>query len=85
MTIAFNWFLGNNHMHQIIYNPCTGGCYDGLEEKNVNLNQGAESTVSYLMARLAYEKVCIGKELEAKFQSPNVMMGIGMEVPINKC
>ena len=85
MTIAFNWFLGNNHLHQIIYNPCTGGCYDGLEEKNVNLNQGAESTVSYLMARLAYEKVCISKELEAKFQSTNLMMGIGMEVPVNKC
>jgi uncharacterized protein YyaL (SSP411 family) len=49
---AFNWFLGNNHLHQIIYNPATGGCYDGLEENNINLNQGAESTVCYLMARL---------------------------------
>jgi hypothetical protein len=49
--------LGNNHLHQIIYNPCTGGCYDGLEENYVNLNQGAESTVSYLMARLTMEKV----------------------------
>ncbi len=56
MTIAFNWFLGNNHLNQIIYNPCTGGCYDGLEENTVNLNQGAESTVSYLMARLIMEK-----------------------------
>ena len=56
MEMSFNWFLGNNHLKQIIYNPCTGGCYDGLEEKNVNLNQGAESTVSYLMARLAVEK-----------------------------
>lgn len=56
MKIAFNWFLGNNHLHQIIYNPCTGGCYDGLEENYVNLNQGAESTVSYLMARLTLEK-----------------------------
>lgn len=55
MEIAFNWFLGNNHLHQIIYNPCTGGCYDGLEENIVNLNQGAESTVSYLMARLTVE------------------------------
>lgn len=53
--IAFNWFLGNNHLHQIIYNPCTGGCYDGLEELGVNLNQGAESTVTYLMARLTIE------------------------------
>lgn len=50
---AFNWFLGKNHLHQILYNPATGGCYDGLEEDNVNLNQGAESTVCYLMARLS--------------------------------
>jgi len=55
METAFNWFLGNNRLHQIIYNPCTGGCYDGLEETHVNLNQGAESTVSYLMARLTME------------------------------
>lgn len=52
-TNAFNWFLGNNYLHQIVYNPTTGGCYDGLEEKNINLNQGAESTVCYLMARMA--------------------------------
>jgi glycosyltransferase involved in cell wall biosynthesis len=56
MQNSFNWFLGKNHLNQIIYNPVTGGCYDGLEEKNVNLNQGAESTVSYLMARLCFEK-----------------------------
>jgi glycosyltransferase involved in cell wall biosynthesis len=52
---AFNWFLGENRLHQIVYNPSTGGCYDGLEEFNVNLNQGAESTLSYLMARLTIE------------------------------
>jgi hypothetical protein len=56
MVIAFNWFLGKNRLHQIVYNPCTGGCYDGLEETHVNLNQGAESTVSYLMARLTMGK-----------------------------
>jgi glycosyltransferase involved in cell wall biosynthesis len=55
LIIAFNWFMGNNHLHQIIYNPCTGGCYDGLEENNVNFNQGAESAISYLMARLTIE------------------------------
>jgi len=54
METAFNWFLGNNHLKQIIYNPCTGGCHDGLEAYNVNLNQGSESTVSYLIARLAF-------------------------------
>ncbi len=56
MTSAFNWFLGKNHLNQIIYNPCTGGCYDGLEDTHVNLNQGSESTLSYLMARLTIEK-----------------------------
>ncbi|MDH4462090.1 MAG: glycosyltransferase [Flectobacillus sp.] len=56
MNMAFEWFLGKNHLHQIVYNPCTGGCYDGLEDTYINLNQGAESTVSYLMARLAIEK-----------------------------
>jgi hypothetical protein len=56
MRNAFNWFMGDNHLNQIIYNPCTGGCYDGLEEDYINLNQGAESTVSYLMARLTIQK-----------------------------
>ena len=56
MDIAFNWFLGNNRLHQIIYNTCTGGCYDGLEDNRVNLNQGAEAMVSYMMARLSIEK-----------------------------
>ncbi|MGA9639256.1 glycosyltransferase [Flavobacterium sp.] len=57
MEIAFSWFLGNNHLKQIVYNPCTGGCHDGVEEFNVNLNQGAESTISYLLARLAFEEM----------------------------
>lgn len=56
MENSFNWFLGNNHLQQVVYNPCTGGCFDGLEEHGVNLNQGAESTLSYLMARLTISK-----------------------------
>ncbi len=72
METAFNWFLGHNHLHQIIYNPATGGCYDGLEENYVNLNQGAESTVSYLMARLTMEKALSAK-LPKKNLKPRVM------------
>jgi len=70
MITAFNWFLGHNRLHQIIYNPCTGGCYDGLEESNVNLNQGAESTVSYLMARLTIEKI-LNSDISYKAQLRN--------------
>ena len=57
MKKAFNWFLGENHLSQIVYNPLTGGCRDGVEEKNVNINQGAESTVCYLMARIIMERL----------------------------
>lgn len=57
MKNSFDWFLGKNHLNRTIYNPCTGGCFDGLEEKNVNLNQGAESTISYLLARLSIERM----------------------------
>lgn len=53
---AFNWFLGKNHLNQMIYSENTGGCYDGLGRHSVNLNQGAESTVSYLMARIFLEE-----------------------------
>lgn len=56
-NLAFDWFLGDNHLQQTVYNPTTGGCYDGLEEFNINLNQGAESTLSYLMARMAHERL----------------------------
>ena len=71
METAFSWFLGNNHLHKIIYNPCTGGCYDGLEENYINLNQGAESTVSYLMARLTMEKYTAKKEILHENTSKN--------------
>jgi glycosyltransferase involved in cell wall biosynthesis len=79
MEIAFTWFLGNNQLNQIMYNPCTGGCYDGLEEKNVNLNQGAESTVSYLMARLTYDKSILKESrnilsTEMEYKSKKLML-----------
>lgn len=59
MKRAFDWFLGKNHLNQIMYNPVSGGGYDGLEKENVNLNQGAESTVCYLTARLIMENLKI--------------------------
>ncbi|MBR9704435.1 glycosyltransferase [Candidatus Pacearchaeota archaeon] len=54
--IAFNWFLGKNHLKQMMYDETTGGCYDGLGKHSVNLNQGAESTVSYYLARMFLEE-----------------------------
>ncbi len=56
LKVAFSWFLGNNHLKQIMYNPANGACYDGLEKNNVNINQGAESGLCYFMARLIAEQ-----------------------------
>ena len=47
---AFNWFLGQNQLQQWLYDPSTGGCRDGLHADRVNENQGAESTLSFLLA-----------------------------------
>lgn len=47
---AFNWFLGQNQLHQALYDATTGGCRDGLHVDRVNENQGAESTLSFLLA-----------------------------------
>ena len=47
---AFEWFLGANDLRLPLYDPSTGGCFDGLHDNRVNQNQGAESTLSFLLA-----------------------------------
>ncbi len=47
---AFAWFLGQNQQQLALYDPTTGGCRDGLHPDRANENQGAESTLSYLIA-----------------------------------
>lgn len=56
LELAFVWFLGNNHLKQIMYNPENGASYDGLEDQHININQGAESTLCFFKARLIMEK-----------------------------
>jgi glycosyltransferase involved in cell wall biosynthesis len=47
---AFDWFLGWNELGLELYSPNTGGCCDGLLVDRVNPNQGAESTLSFLLS-----------------------------------
>jgi|HubBroStandDraft_6_1064221.scaffolds.fasta_scaffold01579_14 glycosyltransferase involved in cell wall biosynthesis len=49
---AFNWFSGDNDLQIPLYDSVTGGCRDGLHPERANENQGAESTLSFLMALL---------------------------------
>ncbi|MBI4425117.1 MAG: glycosyltransferase family 4 protein [Elusimicrobia bacterium] len=47
---AFDWFLGRNDLGLFLYDPNTGGCRDGLHVDRVNQNQGAESTLAFLVS-----------------------------------
>jgi len=47
---AFGWFLGENHLQHWLFDPLTGGCRDGLHADRPNQNQGAEATLSFLLA-----------------------------------
>lgn len=57
MRESFDWFLGANRLGVSLYDESTDGCRDGLGFLEVNLNQGAESMVSFLLALLAMRGV----------------------------
>lgn len=61
-NVIFEWFLGRNIENAMLYNPETGGCFDGLCRNSVNMNQGGESSISYLLARLKLEELKIGQQ-----------------------
>jgi hypothetical protein len=47
---AFDWFLGRNDLGILLYDPNSGGCRDGLHVDRINQNQGAESTLAFLLS-----------------------------------
>jgi hypothetical protein len=51
--LSLEWFFGRNVQGRSLYDPETGGCFDGLTESGVNRNRGAESTISLLLAQLS--------------------------------
>lgn len=53
---AFDWFLGANDLGLSLYDAGTGGCRDGLHVDRVNENQGAESTLAYLLSRAELQR-----------------------------
>ena len=54
---CFNWFLGDNDLHMPLYDFTTGGCRDGLHADRVNANQGAESTLAWLMSLMLMHEI----------------------------
>ena len=55
--IFLGWFLGNNDIDAMLYDPATGGCRDGLHPNGSNLNEGAESTLAWLIALLTVNQL----------------------------
>jgi glycosyltransferase involved in cell wall biosynthesis len=69
---VFAWFLGQNQKQLALYEPTTGGCRDGLHADRVNENQGAESTLSYLMALVELRAVDRLEVVPAPLSAPSL-------------
>lgn len=52
MFSVYSWFLGENALFAPLYDSETKGCSDGLQHRGINNNQGAESTLAYLITQL---------------------------------
>jgi glycosyltransferase involved in cell wall biosynthesis len=65
---VFGWFLGKNDLQTPLYDVTTGGCRDGLHPDRVNENQGAESTLSFLMALLEMQAAQTVQEFDRKHE-----------------
>ena len=56
-VMCFNWFLGHNDLNLPLYDAKTGGCRDGLMADGINQNQGAESTLAWLLSLMTLQKL----------------------------
>lgn len=52
---GLDWYHGDNLLQIPLYEPNSGIVYDGLTPMGVNLNRGAESVLSYMLARIKWE------------------------------
>jgi glycosyltransferase involved in cell wall biosynthesis len=64
---AFDWFVGWNDLGLELYSPETGGCRDGLHVDRVNGNQGAESTLAFL---LSLAELQLAQNILTSFKKP---------------
>ncbi|MGA6924981.1 MAG: glycosyl transferase family 1, partial [Desulfosarcina sp.] len=56
-AMCFNWFLGQNDLNMPLYDAKTGGCRDGLMADGINQNEGAESSLAWLIALMTLQKL----------------------------
>ena len=68
MYISYKWFLGENTLRIPLFDYETHGCCDGLQQYGINRNQGAESTLAYLISHLTVLKAL---EREYEYEEPS--------------
>lgn len=56
-VMCFNWFLGQNDLNLPLYDAKTGGCRDGLMADGINQNEGAESSLAWLLSLMTLQKL----------------------------
>ncbi len=56
-VMCFNWFLGHNDLNLSLYDPKTGGCRDGLMADGINQNEGAESSLAWLLSLMTLQNL----------------------------
>jgi hypothetical protein len=67
-VMCFNWFLGHNDLNLPLYDPKTGGCRDGLMADGINQNEGAESSLAWLLSLMTLQKLYADEIL---YQAPS--------------
>jgi len=68
---CFNWFLGNNDLNLPLYDPKSGGCRDGLMADGINQNEGAESSLAWLISLMTLQKLYADEVLKQP-RSPKI-------------
>ena len=75
MFQCFTWFLGENDLRIPLYDHETNGCCDGLESFGVNRNQGAESTLAYLISNMSMLNALeLESKLERRRKQKNILL-----------
>ena len=70
-VMCFNWFLGLNDLNMSLYDPKTGGCRDGLMADGINQNEGAESSLAWLLSLMTLHKL-YADEILKHSSSPSI-------------
>ncbi len=78
---AFDWYLGGNMLRIPLYDPATGRCFDALTPGRPNLNCGAESLLSYLLAYTALRGVAPVPRLPRAAGAASPSREVRSEVP----